>query len=97
MHSIEATLATGDASPEFLVVGNCDILIEGLSAGSVKLQYKLPPSTIKPTPAWTDFPGGEFTVDTYKSVFISEHGVTMRFLGVGNDSCYVRIARYLNK
>lgn len=97
MHSIEATLGTGDASPGFLVVGNCDILVEGLSSGSVKLQYKLPPSVIKESPAWTDFPGGEFTADIYKSVFISEHGVELRLLGVGNDECYVRIARYLNK
>ena len=98
MHMVETLLGVGQASSEFLIVGNCDILVENLTSGSVKLQYKLPPSTLKAVPAWTDFPGGLFTTAIYKTVFISEHGVIMRVLGVGNNAnVYVRLSRYLNK
>jgi len=98
MHMVETLLGVGEASSEFLIVGNCDVLVENLTAGSVKLQYKLPPSTLKAVPAWTDFPDGLFTTATYKTVFISEHGVTMRVLGVANNAdVYVRLSRYLNK
>ena len=98
MHSVEAVLTVGGASPSFLMVGSCDILVEGLTAGAVKLQYKLPPSTLKAVPAWTDFPDESYSADVYKTVFISEHGVLLRLLGVANnDTVYVRLARYLNK
>lgn len=98
MHMVEASLGVGESSPGFLIVSNCDILVEGLTAGAVKLQYKLPPSTLKAAPAWTDFPDESYAVDVYKSVFISEHGVELRLTGVANnDGVYVRLGRYLNK
>ena len=98
MHNVEAILAANAASPEFLIVGQCDVLVEGLTAGEVQLQYKLPVTTLKPVPTWTDFPDGAFAADTYKTVFISEHGVLMRLQGVANNAgVYVRLSRYLNK
>ena len=98
MHSVDKVIGVGEASPEFLVVGYCDILASGITTGAIKLQYKLPPSTELPAPAWTDFPDGSYTADFYKTVFLSEHGVIMRLLGVANNAgVYVRIARYLNK
>lgn len=98
MHMVEASLGVGESSAGFLIVGQCDVLVEGLTAGAVKLQYKLPPSTLKAAPAWTDFPDESYTTDVYKTVFISEHGVQLRLTGVANNAAtYVRLGRYLNK
>jgi len=98
MHSVDKILGVNESSPSFLIVGNCDIVVSGLSAGAVKLQYKLPPTAVLTEPAWTDFPNKSFTADTYSSIFVSEHGVQMRLTGVSNNAgVYVRLARYLNK
>ena len=98
MHSVDSVLGVGESSPSMLLVGNCDVVVSGLSAGAVKLQYLLTPTTALPSPAWTDFPDGSFTEDIYKTIFVSEHGVQFRFTGVANNAgVYVRLARYLNK
>ena len=96
--NVDKVIGVDEASPSFLVVGNCDVLVQGLTSGSVVLQYKLTKTDELPSPAWTNFPDGVFTADTYKTVFISEHGVQCRLLGVSNNaSVYVRLSRYLNK
>jgi hypothetical protein len=100
-HAIDATINDTESTADgFVITGQCDIVIEGLTSGSVKFQYKLPPvpgSAAGHANVWTDFPEGEFTADTYKTVFISEHGVTGRLYGNGcNDGVYVRLARYNN-
>lgn len=98
MHSVDTIIGVGEASTSMVIVGNCDLVISGLSAGAVKLQYKLPKTAVLTVPAWTDFPDGSFTEDVYKTIFISEHGVEMRCLGVANNAgVYIRFARYLNK
>lgn len=98
MHSVDTILAANASSAAFLTVGYCDIVISGLTSGSVKLQYKLPPTAVLTAPAWTDFPDGSFTEDAYRTIFVSEHGVQMRLTGVSNNAnVYVRLARYINK
>jgi hypothetical protein len=95
---VDAVLDVDESSPSFLAVGYCDIVVQGLSAGSVKLQYKLKPTTALPAPAWVDFPDGSFSADTYTTVFFSEHGVNLRLTGVGNnDTVYVRLASFVNR
>ena len=93
---VDAVLGANESTDDFLVVGLCDVIVDGLSSGGVTLQYKLQPSTALPSPAWTTFPEGEFTEDTYKTVFISEHGVKCRLTGVSNNAgVYGRLARHL--
>ncbi len=98
MHSVDSVLGVGETSASMLLVGYCDLVISNLTAGAVKLQYLLPPTAALAAPAWTDFPDGNFTAPVYKTIFISEHGVQFRFVGVANNAdVYVRMARYLNK
>jgi hypothetical protein len=97
-HNVDAVLGVDESSPAFLVVGNCDVVVQGLTSGAVKLQYKLTKTAALPSPAWTDMPDSTFTVDTYKTIFISEHGVTCRLTGASNNAgVYVRLAKFLNK
>lgn len=96
--NVDAVLGVGEESPDFLVVGNCDICIQGLTSGAIQLQYKLTPTTALPAPTWKNFPDGTFTSDDYKTIFISEHGVQCKLSGVANNAgVYVRLSRYLNK
>lgn len=98
MAYMDVVLTTGATSPEFLAVGNCDLLIQGLAAGTIKLQYKLPVTVALPVPAWVDFPDGSFTTNIFQTIFFSEHGIKLRFVGVGNtNTSYVKISRFLNK
>lgn len=98
MHFSDSILGTNGASSPFLAVGYCDICIQGLTSGAVKLQYLLPPTMLLPTPTWADFPDGSYTEDTFETIFISQHGVHVRFLGVSNNgSVYVKIARHNNR
>ena len=95
--NVDAVLGVNGTSPTALLVGNCDVVVQGLLAGAVKLQYKLTPTTALPSPAWVDFPDGSFTTDTYMTVFISDHGVLFRLQGVSNnDGVYVRMAKFMN-
>jgi hypothetical protein len=95
---VDAELDENDSSPSFLAVGYCDVVISGLTSGSVKLQYLLKPTTALPSPAWTDMPEGSFSADTYTTLFFSEHGVNLRLTGVSNnDGVYVRMASFVNK
>jgi len=94
---MDAVLGVGDTSPEFHVVGYCDLVIQGLTSGAVKLQYLLDKTTALPSPAWTDFPDGSFSTNIFNTVFLSQHGVYMRFVGVANNAgTYVKIAWHLN-
>ena len=95
---VDAVLGVNASSPSFLAVGYCDVVVQGLSAGAVKLQYMLKPTTALPAPAWVDFPDGSFAADTYTTLFFSEHGVNLRMTGVSNnDTVYVRMASFVNK
>jgi hypothetical protein len=95
---VDAVLDVDESSPSFLAVGYCDVVVQGLSAGTVKLQYKLKPTTALLSPAWVDFPDGSFTSDTYTTLFFSEHGVNLRLTGDGNnDTVYVRMSSFINR
>jgi hypothetical protein len=96
--SIDKVLGADEETFKFLLVGNCDVVIQGLVSGSVTLQYRLPPTANYTSPQWVNFPNGVFTSDVYKTVFISEHGVMCKLVGNGNNAgVYARLARYLNK
>jgi hypothetical protein len=91
---MEDTIGGVEASDEFLLVGNCDIWVSGRTSGSVKLQIKFPGAG----KIFQDVPGESYAVDTSKTIFISEHGVMGRLVGVScNAGVYVRLARFLNK
>ena len=95
---VDAVLDVDESSSSFLAVGYCDVVVQGLSAGTVKIQYLLKPTTALPSPAWADFPDGSFTADVYTTLFFSEHGVKLRMTGDGNnDGVYVRMASYVNR
>jgi hypothetical protein len=90
---MEDTITGVEASDELLLVGNCDVWISGITGGSVKLQLKFPGAG----QTWRDVPDEEYTADTWKTIFISEHGVFFRLLGVSaTGSVYTRLARFLN-
>lgn len=95
---VDKIIGVGESTDPLLMVGYCDFLIQGLASGSVKLQYLLKPTAVLTAPTWTDFPGMSYTADTYKTVFISEHGTKLRLTGVANNTgVYCRLARFLNK
>lgn len=88
----EATLGADETSGTFLIIGNCDIWVSGLTSGTVKLQLLFPRKT-----TWLDVPDGTYTDDTMKTIFISEDGVRCRLVGVSNNAgVYVRMGRFLN-
>lgn len=98
MHSVDKVIDANEYSPDFMAVGYCDVCVNGLTSGVVKLQFKFPVSTELPVPTWMDFPNKTYASDTFESIRISEHGVLVRLLGVDNNNgVYVRIGRYLNK
>ena len=93
----DKVIGVGESSDPFLLEGYCDIVVQGLTAGAVKLEYLLPPTANLPAPVWTNFPNALWSEDTYETLFISEHGVMFRLTGVGNnEDIYVRMSRYLN-
>ena len=95
---VEGLLDDTDTTDAIIGEGQFDVVVEGLTSGSIKLQYKLPKvkDSVIYDPDWVDFPDGEFVTDVYKTVFISEAGVFLRALGSGNNSgVYVRIAKHL--
>ncbi len=90
---VEGTIGVGGESEELLIVGNCDIWVSELTSGTVKLQIKFPGAG----QGWRDVPEEEYTTGTFKTIFISEHGVYGKLLGVANNAgTYVRLARFLN-
>ena len=91
---MDDVLGVDATSPEIHVTGYCDIVIQGLTSGSVKLQYLLNKTTALPSPVWTDFPDGSFSTDLFNTIFLSSHGVYFKWVGVGNNAgVYVKIAR----
>lgn len=98
MTYMDQLLSTDKESAEFLAIGYCDVAIQNLSFGTVKLQYKLPATQALPSPEWKDFPDGSFTADTFQTIFVSQHGVMVRFVGLANNAgVYVKAARHNNK
>lgn len=98
MTYMEAVLTANSSSSAFLAIGYCDVCIQGITAGAVKIQYKLPKTVLLTNPAWTDFPDGSYTADMFQTIFFSQHGVEIRFTGVGNNAAiYVKAARHNNK
>lgn len=105
--SKDALLDADGVMEDMILNGECDILIRGLTSGSVKLQYKLSPANningdgVTTAHDWEDWPvagEGIWTADTYETVYISEHGPLFRLVGVGNNSgVYVRMARHTNR
>jgi len=93
----DKVLGVDEYTDSIVVTGQCDILIYGLTSGTIKLQFKLQPSTELPSPDWWDFPNGTFSADAFQTVFVSGDGVKCRLLGVDNNAgVYVRIAKFLN-
>lgn len=82
----EKVLGVGESSDPFVISGSCDLLVEGLTAGSVKLQYLIPASAIWLTPTWVDFPDQSYTADVYKTVFMADDQVSLRLTGVANNA-----------
>lgn len=94
---VDKVLGLGEETEGFIVVGNCDIQVQGLTSGSVKLQYKSGATPALPVPSYVDFPDAEFTEDTYKTIFMSDNQTRFKLVGVGNNSgVYVKISRFLN-
>lgn len=85
--------ANGSTSA-FLVRGDCDIIVTGLTAGLVKLQFKLPKTAELITPTWIDFPGGTFNTNVAKTIFMAGDQVKFKLVGVGNNAgVYCKISR----
>jgi len=91
----ESTLGVGGDSASFEPNGSkFDIIIQGITSGTVKLQYKLPVSAIKDTPVWTDFPNGTYSADTYTSIEVVSKNVQFRLLGVDNNAgIYIKMVK----
>jgi len=91
----DKTLGANESTNSIFLSGSCDLLVQGLTSGTVKLQYLLPASTENASPSWEDFPDGAFTEDVYKTLFISETKIQFRLTGVSNNAgVYVRLGRY---
>jgi hypothetical protein len=99
MNYVEGVIDAGESTAGgFIISGNCDVVVEGLTAGSIKLQYKLRPSPLNASPDWKDFPDGSFTEDTFKTLYISSAGVYGRLTSDGgNDGVYVKISREVGR
>jgi len=86
--SVGGVLAAGGVTSDISLVGNCDILIEGLTAGSISLQYRSPNTKL-----FVDMPDGSYTSDTYATVFFSRE-MECRLKGTGNNATvYVELSR----
>jgi hypothetical protein len=88
----QKALGVGEATDWFPLIGKCDIWVNGLLAGSVKLQFLFQGDL---TPY--DVPDGEFTADTFKTIFVSDEEIRGRLIGVGNtDGVIARLSRFKN-
>lgn len=74
-------IGVNGSSDYFLVHGECDLLILGLTSGSVKVQALLPGEA-----ALVDLPGLSYTTDSFETIYVSEDQVKLRFTGVGNNA-----------
>lgn len=96
-NTTDKTLGVDEECDEIIVIGKCDIVVHGLTTGSVKLQYKLTETDELPSPTYWDHPIGEFTEDTFCTIFVSSVGVKCKLIGAtNNDGVYVRLSRHLN-
>jgi len=64
--SVGVSLETNGETSAISLIGRCDILIEGLTAGTVSLQYISPNTKL-----FVDMPRASYTTDTYTAVFFS--------------------------
>jgi hypothetical protein len=104
-HAVDGSLDTTEStSNNFVVTGQCDLWVSGLTSGTIKFQIKFPPipGSTNDDGAWKDFPEGSFSSTDgsshAKTVFISEHGVLGRLYNDGgNSGVYCRIGRWNNK
>jgi hypothetical protein len=92
MNYMEDTVGVDGTSDTFQLIGNCDIWVSNLSAGTMTLEIRFPGSS-----TWRSHPDGAFTEATSKTIFFSENGVMGRFVGASNNAdVYVRLARFMN-
>ena len=88
----QATLGANESTDPFILVGTCDIWIDNLNSGAVKLQIRHGAGG-----SWKDVPDASYTSDVFKTIFISEDQVYGRLTGVSNNAAvYARLGRYLN-
>ena len=59
-------IGNGGASAAFPAVGVVDLIVQGLTTGSVKVQYKVLKTDLLTNPSWIDYPGMTFSGDTYR-------------------------------
>ena len=86
----------GETAP-FVAKGMCDVIVQGLSSGAVKLQYMVRPTVAMPSPTWKDFPDGSFAADTMQTLFLSSSFIKVKLVGVSNNAnVYCRIDREVN-
>lgn len=94
---VDGVLGVGGSTEGMVVIGQCDVSVQGLTTGAVKLMYKPGRTTALPTPVYVDFPDGSFTSDTYVTIFMSDDQTHFKLVGVGNNAgVYVKISRSLN-
>jgi len=94
---VDEVIGVGGETAPFIAKGMCDIIIQGLSAGAVKLQYMVRPTAAMPSPTWNDIPDGSFTADTMQTLFLSSSFIKVKLLGVANNAnVYCRIDREVN-
>lgn len=90
---IDGVLGVGEETDSIKLIGKADLVISGLTAGSVKLQYKLRPTDNLTSPAWTDYPNGSYTADTFTSIEVNDHGTEFKLVGVTNNAgVYARLS-----
>lgn len=83
------TLSVDGSTDEFLVSGQCDILIKGLITGYIQLKAKFPNWDF-----WVDLPDSQFSVDVFKTIYMAEDQVRMKLVGSGNNAdVVVRLGR----
>lgn len=92
MAYVDATLAANASTDPLILIGNCDIWIDTLTSGAVKLQIRHGSGG-----TWKDVPDASYTEDVFKTIFISGDQVYGRLTGVSNStSVYVRLSRFQN-
>lgn len=95
---VDKFLSGADETDSIKLVGNCDIIIQGMESGSVTLQYKLKKTDVLVSPTWEIHPNGIFTENTAKTVFISDYGNRYKLVSVDtNAETYARLSYFINK
>ncbi len=94
---IDKFLEGTDETDPIKLIGYCDIVIQGMTSGTVTLQYKLKKTDILIAPTWENHPTGEFTENVSKTIFISDFGNEYKLVSSGtNAETYVRLSYFAN-